>query len=371
MMKGSAKIFLVGENDIHLNEMRETPFDKEENLQLLIAKYPDLLPGDQIDPEAPRRWLLVSREMGIPGEENGTDVWSLDHLFLDQDGVPTFVECKRASDSRTRREVVAQMLDYAANGIQYWTIDKLRLSVQKTLEKQYKDLDQEILSLISSGKIRDQEDFWRIVEQNLRNGRIRLLFVTENVPRELRRLVEFLNEKLTDVEVLAVELKQYIGQGNHRVIVPRIIGATESARVTKSPGSREIIDREAFLNNCASDVVRSFFIHILDYGKKQGYSFSWGVKGFSVGITYPLDQSRIVLMFCMPPNQFEFTVDFLERKSIAVDHIRTEIKSLGVLKLGGKSRFRADITSENIDGLTTLVDRIFSEALEWVRNPSQ
>ena len=36
------------------------------------------------------------------------------------------VECKRASDTRTRREVVAQMLDYAANGTQYWPIDRLR-----------------------------------------------------------------------------------------------------------------------------------------------------------------------------------------------------------------------------------------------------
>jgi hypothetical protein len=42
--------------------------------------------------------------------------WSLDHLVVDQDAVPTFVEVKRASDTPARREVVAQMLDYAANG---------------------------------------------------------------------------------------------------------------------------------------------------------------------------------------------------------------------------------------------------------------
>jgi len=41
----------------------------------------------------------------------------LDHLLLDQDGIPTFVECKRASDTRIRREVVAQMLDYAATAL--------------------------------------------------------------------------------------------------------------------------------------------------------------------------------------------------------------------------------------------------------------
>lgn len=50
--------------------------------------------------------------------------WSLDHLVVDQDAVPTFVEVKRASDTRARREVMAQMLDYAAKGSAFWTPDQ-------------------------------------------------------------------------------------------------------------------------------------------------------------------------------------------------------------------------------------------------------
>jgi hypothetical protein len=74
------------------------------------------MPGELVDPQRPRRWLLVTREAGIalPGGAGGSR-WSLDHLFLDQDGIPTLVEVKRASDPRGRREVVAQMLDYAAS----------------------------------------------------------------------------------------------------------------------------------------------------------------------------------------------------------------------------------------------------------------
>jgi hypothetical protein len=48
------------------------------------------------------------------------------HLAVDQDAVPTFVEVKRACDTRARREVVAQMLDYAANGSVFWTPGQLR-----------------------------------------------------------------------------------------------------------------------------------------------------------------------------------------------------------------------------------------------------
>ena len=122
----NAKIFLV-EGKRKLTPMTETAYEREDDLQALLADYPDLLPGDQIDPENPRRWLLVARELGVPGSEEETGRWSLDHLFLDQDGTPTFVECKRAADTRARREVVAQMLDYAANGISYWKMDSLRI----------------------------------------------------------------------------------------------------------------------------------------------------------------------------------------------------------------------------------------------------
>ncbi len=68
----------------HLNDkgeatpMEEQPYDAEKTLQELLAKHPDLLVGDQIDSDEPRRWLLVSREMAVPGEEGGAGRWSLD-----------------------------------------------------------------------------------------------------------------------------------------------------------------------------------------------------------------------------------------------------------------------------------------------------
>jgi hypothetical protein len=40
--------------------------------------------------------------------------------------VPTLVEVKRRADTRIRREVVGQMLDYAANGVVYWPLEQLR-----------------------------------------------------------------------------------------------------------------------------------------------------------------------------------------------------------------------------------------------------
>ncbi|MDY0034075.1 MAG: hypothetical protein RBT84_19110, partial [FCB group bacterium] len=121
----SGGIFLIKDND-ELVRMDEAQHETEALFQKLLANYPDLLAGDQMNPDSPRKWLLIAREFGVPGEDGGSDHWSLDHLFLDQDGIPTLVEVKRSTDSRIRREVVGQMLDYAANGVAYWPVEKIQ-----------------------------------------------------------------------------------------------------------------------------------------------------------------------------------------------------------------------------------------------------
>lgn len=61
------RIYLLNEVS-GLLPMQESPYDSEVPLQQLLAKHPDLLAGEQIDRTAPRRWMLVTREMTIPGE---------------------------------------------------------------------------------------------------------------------------------------------------------------------------------------------------------------------------------------------------------------------------------------------------------------
>ncbi|MBA2475211.1 MAG: hypothetical protein H0V40_04560 [Actinobacteria bacterium] len=139
-----------------LVEMVEQPYEAEAVLQRLLADYPNLLAGDQ-DDEPRRRWLLVQRELGIAGEEDGSDRWSIDHLFLDQDGVPTLVEVKRSSDTRLRREVVGQLLDYAANASAFWSVEKIRAAFETRLG----DPSEAAASLESLlGGDEDPERFW-------------------------------------------------------------------------------------------------------------------------------------------------------------------------------------------------------------------
>src|SRR6185369_2549946 len=100
-----------------------------------------VLTGDQMSGSAPRKWLLMKREAGIPGEDAGGARWSADHLFLDQDGIPTIVEVKRSTDTRIRREVVGQMLDYAANAVAYWPVETIRSRLDSRCAAEAASLD--------------------------------------------------------------------------------------------------------------------------------------------------------------------------------------------------------------------------------------
>ena len=53
----------------------------------------------------------------------------------------------------------------------------------------------------------DAETYWGRAAANLKAGRIRMVFVAGQIPRELRRVVEFLNEQMA-AEVIAIEAKQ-------------------------------------------------------------------------------------------------------------------------------------------------------------------
>lgn len=232
-------IFLITA-DGTVREARAANHRSEDDFQRLLESHPDLLSGARIRPEDPLRWFLVGREAAVQDTESGQSRWSLDHLFIDQDGTPTLVEVKRATDTRLRREVVGQMFDYAANAQIHWNAEMLRKFALRT-HGSAERLRDALLQHIHGGpaEVEDPdkvvEDWWHEVEDRLRRGAMRLLFVADRIPPELKRIIEFLNEQMENVEVLGVELALYSAE-EHSIMVPRICGQTESARAQKSRG---------------------------------------------------------------------------------------------------------------------------------------
>src|SRR5262249_23056284 len=158
-------------------------------------------------------WVLVKRETSVPDRADGAGRWSLDHLFLDHAGIPTFVEVKRASDTRARREVVAQMLDYAANATAFWRVDSLRTWLEEECARA--GTQPETL-LQTRFAVTDYDGYWETVKTNLAADRIRLVFVADEISPELRSIVELLNRQMTETEVIAIEVKQHVDNDGER-----------------------------------------------------------------------------------------------------------------------------------------------------------
>lgn len=287
-MISSRSIFVLNEQG-SLVPVFEKEYESEDIFQEMLAKFPELLlTGDDRMPYS--SLLLLAREQGVPIKAGGGNVYSLDHLFVDQDGVPTLVEVKRRSDTRNRRELVAQMLDYASNGLACWSVDDLRQNFERTCATD--GTDPVVVLGEFLGGSGDPEGFWRRIEENIRDERIRMVFVADEISVELRRIVAFLNRQMRSSEMLAIELRQYVGEGI-RAFVPDVIVKPEmlpNSRSSTADSMQLSWTEDRFMSVLAKEtgpeaveVARS----ILDWGVHNATRFWWG-KGKRDGSFAPV-----------------------------------------------------------------------------------
>ncbi len=283
-----------------LDPLIEERFSTEDELQALIAEHPELLDGEQIRPGDPRRWLLITREKGIADSSESAARWSVDHLIVDQDAVPTLVEVKRGSNSEIRRTVVGQMLDYAANAPQTWTADELRHTFEETASEDGIDPDERLRELLETDDEMDASQFWEKVATNLTARKMRLLFVADEIPDELEQIVRFLNAQMPNVEVLAVEIKQFKGQSS-QTLVPRVVGRVANITASRSSGTRQNLTRDTFLSEFAEDRSRLAAERLLDVAEISGAILRRGTTSITIRIRCALRRSRItVAWLCLP-----------------------------------------------------------------------
>ncbi len=136
------------------------------------------------------------------------------------------------------------------------------------------------------------------LKTNLQAGRLRMVFVADEIPSELQRIVEFLNGQLTTAEVLAVEVKQYVGQGV-RTLVPRVIGLTSEAERSKSTGrgARRTGDETSFFQDLSArqgpDAAANeeAITAIYEWCRDKQLSFRWGWRGVQGNVYVGVPQS--------------------------------------------------------------------------------
>lgn len=287
-----------------LEPLDEESFEKEDDLQALIAEHPELLDGMQMRPEDPLRWILIAREQGIPESSDGAARWAVDLLLADQDALPTLVEVKRGTNPEIRRTVVGQMLEYAAHAARTWTADTLRRAFEESTVARGLDPGEELGRLLQTDGDEEPgaDGFWERVATNLDASRLRLLFVADDIPVPLERVAEFLNAQMAGIEVLAVEIKQFKGD-SRQTLVPRVLGRTAA-----SPRSRRTrrskLDRESFLNAFVNPEHRNVGARLLGVADESGAIVEQYANGLGVRIPCSHWKKGVGVAWLFPPSEW-------------------------------------------------------------------
>lgn len=135
----------------------------------------------------------------------------------------------------------------------------------------------------------DVAGFWQTIEENIRAERIRMIFVADEISPELRRIISFLNRQMRTSEMLAIELRQFVGAGI-RAFVPDVI--VKPDRVVPVPGVTWTEERfmavlEEKAGTEAVDVARD----LLAWGRRATSEISYG-RGVRDGSLIPMLQWR-------------------------------------------------------------------------------
>ncbi|WP_369601040.1 hypothetical protein AAIA72_14650 [Hahella sp. SMD15-11] len=204
--------------------------------QLVLSGLPDINP--EFCPDAPG---LVSL-----GREIQLSSGAIDNLFIDINAVLTFVECKRYSDSRLKREVYPQVINYASD-LQNQLIHYNGKVFQKRFgdlistasNACYKNLDAVMHALskdpiLEGKKVSEwRQQFLERLEFNVKNGVCRVIILCAPEPnsvfnyravRNLMQLMTFSECSTSRYDLVLMDLRE-----EHDNLVSKIIWRRYSA----------------------------------------------------------------------------------------------------------------------------------------------
>lgn len=225
-MRADGTPLIVGENgeafSLRPLPLGTPPVD-EGRLQAILAKNPHVLPVEEIEP-ALTPFHFVAREVAAPGHG------SIDLLFVSEAGHLIIVETKLWKNPQSRREVVGQIIDYAA-AVAEWTFGDLDNAVKKAQTADGSPRRDGIISAVRDA-IEDFDDaaFVQHVEAGLKRGRFLLLIVGDAIREDAERLTTYL-ERTPGLHFTLglVELRLFrMGQGEEwpLLIHPRTVVRT-------------------------------------------------------------------------------------------------------------------------------------------------
>ena len=256
----------------------------ENLLQRLVHEHPSALPVEEIEP-AFRQLRAVCQELKLTGDDG---LGYVDNLLINPEGRICLVECKLWHNPQAVREVVGQILAYAAE-LARLTYDGLVAAVRQSLKQGTGDpLMDCVLDMEASEE--DRESFIDGVAHSLRTGNFLLLIVGDGIRSGVQQIANVLQNATLGFSFGLIEMAIYgdpSGVGPYYV-QPRILARTEiitrtvfisgseagNAKITgvEAGGKPQTISEQEFFDQLAKgnseypDRLRSFFDRCKEIG---------------------------------------------------------------------------------------------------------
>lgn len=232
----------MSEKQLRAAGRRGAPHGAGSVLRELARQHPGLVAAG----DGPPDWLLVWDAQIAPQIIRSPARFTLDHLFVDADAVPALVVAARSTDTRVRREAIGRVLDLAANGVRGWSAAQLRAALAAT----HGDAVRTFAGWRRDGTP-ELDDFFARVENNLLQGRLRLVLATDVIPDELRRVICFLDDQLDRTRLYALEVPRQDARLSEAAAVPRSRRPYSRRGTTTTRRSRDELIGEASLETRA------------------------------------------------------------------------------------------------------------------------
>ena len=213
-------------------------------LQRLLHRYPESLPVSEIEPGF-GRIVSIAVELKTPAGY-------VDNLFVTQEGNLVLVECKLWRNPAARRQVLAQIIDYAQS-MSNWKYEDLDAAVKRGLGADSRPIAKSLIDGIrdSTGDPDsvDEPSFIDAVQKNLRFGRMLLLIVGDGIREDAEGLTSYLQQHAGFHFTLGlIEVALYRLPNNDLLVQPRVLARTLNIErgivtiVSKSATEPPVID---------------------------------------------------------------------------------------------------------------------------------
>lgn len=183
-------------------------FPDEATLHGLIEDTPEMLP------------LAGAPALLVLGREVPLGSGYADLVGVEASGRPVIIEIKLAQNNEARRAVVAQILAYAAN-LHGMTREQLEDRFSSDLKRRGHETLVDAVRSVQEEAL-DADEFATSLDEHLREGRFRLVFVLDDVPTELMTLVAYLEHVTDKLMIDLVAVNSFDVDGTSVVLPQRV-----------------------------------------------------------------------------------------------------------------------------------------------------